>query len=73
MTGCVASQMSIPVQFGAPAAWAQARFGAVVLGDKHRTARVVALAASWVRQPGASIPRLVGGSYAAKVAYGLLA
>lgn len=73
MTGCVAFQMSIPAQLGAPAAWAPARFGAVALGDKRRTARVVALAAGWALQPRASIPRLVGGSYAAKVAYGLLA
>ena len=72
MTGCVASQMRIPVQSGAPAAWVQVCFRPVALGDKRRTARVVALAAGWARQPGTSIPRLVGGSYAAKVA-GLLA
>lgn len=59
MTGCVASQMSILVQLGAPTAWVQARIGAVALGDKHRMARVVALATGWTRQPGASIPASV--------------
>lgn len=56
-----------------PEAWAAAEFGAVPLSDRRRVARVVALAAAMLREPGASIPRLGGTAYGAKAAYALFA
>lgn len=65
--------MSISTHFGEAGRWAQTHFGAVALGDVRRTRRVVALAAGWARQPGASIPQLSQGqAYAGKAAYTLL-
>src|SRR4051812_12008894 len=39
-----------------PTTWAAQTFGAVQLGDARRTRRVVALAASLLRRPDASLP-----------------
>ncbi len=65
--------MSIATHFCDPLAWAQHHFGTAVLGDVRRTRRLVALAAGWARQPGASIPRLSQGQPgASKAAYRLL-
>ena len=65
--------MSISDNFGQAQEWAQTHFGGVALGDQRRNRRVVTLAAGWVREPGASIPRLSQGeAYASKAAYQLL-
>ena len=65
--------MSISTHFGDAPQWAHTHFGGVGLGDVRRSRRVVALAAGWARQPGASIPRLSQGqAYASKAAYQLL-
>ena len=65
--------MSVATHFCDPLAWAQRHFGPVALGDVRRRRRLVQLAASWARQPGASIPRLSQGQPgASKAAYRLL-
>lgn len=65
--------MSIATHFCDPLAWAQHHFGTAALGDVRRTRRLVTLAASWCRQPGASIPRLSQGQPGtSKAAYRLL-
>ena len=65
--------MSVATHFCDPLAWAQRHFGPVALGDVRRRRRLVQLAASWARQPGASIPRLNQGQPgASKAAYRLL-
>ena len=64
--------MSIATHFCDLLIWAQHHFGAAALGDVRRR-RLVALAASWCRQPGVSIPRLSQGQPgASKAAYRLL-
>ena len=65
--------MRISTHFCDPQLWAQTHFGGTVLGDARRSRRVVALAAGWARQPGASIPPLSAGQAgASKAAYRLL-
>jgi hypothetical protein len=52
--------------------WAQKTFGAVVLGDKRRTKRAVALATALAQNPGGSLPLQTGSFGQLKAAYRLL-
>jgi hypothetical protein len=65
--------MDVSLGFSDADAWAQRHFGGCALGDARRSQRLLTLAAGWVRQPGASIPRLSAGhAGASKAAYRLL-
>lgn len=56
-----------------PLAWAQDTFGKVELGDPRRSRRLVRLAAQIAADPQGSLPREMGGDWAAlKAAYRLL-
>src|SRR5579864_8421715 len=56
-----------------PLAWAQDTFGKVELGDPRRTRRLGRLAAQVAADPQGSLPREMGGNWAAlKAAYRLL-
>src|SRR5438270_11787271 len=56
-----------------PLAWAQETFGAAQLGDPRRSRRLVRLAAGMAADPQGSLPRELGGNWAAlKAAYRLL-
>jgi hypothetical protein len=55
-----------------PQAWAQETFGAAELGDPRRSRRLLRVAASMAADPPGSLPRELGGNWAAlKAAYGL--
>ncbi len=56
-----------------PLAWAQETFGAAQLGDPRRSRRLVRVAACMAADPQGSLPREMGGNWAAlKAAYRLL-
>ena len=56
-----------------PQAWAQETFGAAELGDPRRTKRLLRVAAQMAADPQGSLPRQMGGDWAAlKAAYRLL-
>src|SRR5439155_798179 len=56
-----------------PLAWAQETFGAAELGDPRRTRRLVRVAAQMAADPQGSLPREMGGDWAAlKAAYRLV-
>ena len=56
-----------------PRAWAQETFGAAQLGDPRRTKRLVRVAGQMAADPQGSLPREMGGDWAAlKAAYRLL-
>jgi hypothetical protein len=56
-----------------PLAWAQDTFGKVELGDPRRSRRLVRVAAQVAADPQGSVPRAMGGDWAAlKAAYRLL-
>ena len=56
-----------------PLAWAQETFGAAEVGDPRRSMRLVRLAAQAAADPQGSLPREMGGDWAAlKAAYRLL-
>ncbi len=56
-----------------PLAWAQQTFGAAQLGDPRRTKRLVRVAAQMAADPQGSLPRQMGGNWAAlKAAYRLV-
>src|SRR5438132_12175678 len=56
-----------------PLAWAQEMFGAAELGDPRRTRRLVRVAAQMAADPQGSLPREMGGNWAAlKAAYRLV-
>jgi hypothetical protein len=56
-----------------PLAWAQETFGAAEVGDARRTKRLVRVAAQVAADPQGSLPREMGGDWAAlKAAYRLL-
>src|SRR5947209_9405909 len=56
-----------------PLAWAQDTFGGAQLGDPRRTRRLVQVAAQVAADPQGSLPREMGGDWAAlKAAYRLL-
>src|SRR2546430_2400671 len=56
-----------------PLAWAQDTFGAAQLGDPRRTKRLVRVAAQMAADPQGSLPREMGGNWAAlKAAYRLV-
>src|SRR5947209_5981477 len=60
-------------QFTDPLAWAQDTFGAAQLGDPRRTKRLVRVAAQVAADPQGSLPREMGGDWAAlKAAYRVL-
>jgi hypothetical protein len=56
-----------------PNEWARRQFGRVQLEDKRRTPRAVSMAAAFMRNPSASLPRQMGSPKALKAAYRLLA
>lgn len=56
----------------APAAWAEATFGAAQLGDPRRTRRLVQTAAALAARPSASLPRQLEDPAALKATYRLL-
>lgn len=59
--------------FTDPWAWAQETFGAAELGDPRRTRRLVRVAAQVAADPQGSLPREMGGDWAAlKAAYRLV-
>ena len=56
-----------------PLAWAQETFGAAELGDPRRTRRLVRVAAQMAADPQGSLPREMGGDWAAlKATYRLV-
>lgn len=56
-----------------PLAWAQETFGAAQLGDPRRSTRLVRVAACMAADPQGSLPRELGGNWAAlKAAYRLV-
>src|SRR5947209_19017741 len=56
-----------------PLVWAQETFGAAQLGDPRRSRRLVRVAAQMAADPQGSLPREMGGDWAAlKAAYRLV-
>ena len=56
-----------------PQAWAQETFAAAQLGDPRRSRRLVCVAAQMAADPQGSLPREMGGDWAAlKAAYRLV-
>src|SRR5438270_11135872 len=56
-----------------PLVWAQETFGAAQLGDPRRSRRLVRVAAQMAADPQGSLPREMGGNWAAlKAAYRLV-
>jgi hypothetical protein len=62
-----------PLPNDAAAAWAQHEFGAIPLGDRRRTARLVTLAAAAARHPAGTITQVCRTDAERQGAYGLLA
>lgn len=62
-----------PTNLESPEVWAAQQFGAVELGDRRRTRRVVRVAAQMARHPSASLPAQAGTWAATKAGYRLLA
>lgn len=57
----------------AAATWAQTEFGATPLGDRRRTARLVALATAAAQRPGGTLTHVCRDDAARQGGYGLLA